>query len=127
MELQLSHVQPRQILQEIPARLERYFEENGDYYHLYRIKGLILSFFAPFLLVVHVYLFLQAVETFSFITFVDLLLCLLLLLPWAVVPGLFLYAGAKASKMMRIWAWIWAILMTGAEIFWFVFLTGVTG
>lgn len=123
MEVQFSRLQPRQFVRENVSRVGDYLNENRDFFELYRLRGTILSFFAPLLLAVHVFLFVEAVESFSFMTFVNLFLSLLLLLPWGVVPGLFLYVGGKNSQAQRIWGWIWVILMIGAEIYWFVYLT----
>lgn len=100
-------------------RLEEQMERYEDYFLLYFRRGMILSGFAPFLLGFHVYLWMNAFSGPAIASVIQFLLGVLLLVPWVLVPVLFLFAGSREHKGIRIYFRGWLVLMAGAEVFWF--------
>jgi hypothetical protein len=100
--------------------ISMYYDRNGRIFELYRIRGLILSGFAPLLLVLPMYLIYYSFANLSYLTPVYFILFLLLLLPWAIIPAFFIFYNPNKYKYKKIIAWSWVGIMVAAGITWTV-------
>lgn len=97
--------------------------EHERYFRAYRVRALIWSFFTPIILFVPSYLFLVSFDTFNFISVIQFILAIILLITWITFPGIFLYVNADFNKASRVWMWTWLSLACISIIFWIVFLS----
>jgi hypothetical protein len=102
--------------------MRRYYEENAYIFNLYKVRGWILSGFAPVLLFFPMLLLYSAFENLSVLTPIYLLIFVLLLIPWLVVPALFMFYNPKHKKGIKIAAYSWSGIMIVAIVNWLIFI-----
>lgn len=102
--------------------VKRYYEANDEIFSFYRIRGWILSALAPGLLVFPALLLYYSFADISILTPVYLLIFAILLVPWLIVPVLFMFYNPTKNKKIDIIAYIWLGIMLFAAIMWLIFI-----
>jgi len=112
---------PQQFLTRFQKKTEL-DERTKEFLNLYKRRGWIFSFCSLIVLPVPVYLFLEAVHSFSVYTLIDLFSCLFLAVLWIGIPVLFVFYTSTESRIQRFWAWVWLVLVVVACVFWAIVL-----
>jgi hypothetical protein len=102
--------------------VQKYYDENGYLFNLYRVRGWILSGFAPVLLIFPMLILYVSFVDLSLLTPIYLLIFGLLLIPWAIIPALFMFYNPNRNIGIKVVSFIWIGLMLTAAINWLIFI-----
>lgn len=102
--------------------VKRYYKKNDSLFAIYRVRGWILSGFAPVLLLLPMLLLYVSFKHLGVLTPIYFFLFVLLLIPWLIIPALFMFYNPNQNKNANIIACAWLGLMLVAAICWLIFI-----